>query len=292
MWRCVEEYALIGWMGFLKRRPQKIELIMNKLPHKQGDSRGKLAGYQWIKIANSDNLMAVYCQILLVIAFSAFVVSNFPLAGHAKGKPFYFSSKTKAVKRFGQHYSKRHVRRHGNLGNLSKRRLSHQKVHKNAGNGTRLHYLRSRTQLIRPSKPGLRGYLNGYNGPLVIDVQKELAARRLVEKQGRPDGKSTKRITIISGKSTTQFLNGGALDGQSIDGQAKSTLKPHIIEENSGGVRIIYYDDNKCEGGYDCIIRQGNLPSSPKIIIIGKKRAKYQYMQEEESGVKIFYPPS
>lgn len=100
----------------------------------------------------------------------------------------------------------------------------------------------------------IRGQYKTPTGPLVIDVQKAIKLKKF-------------RVTT---------RNHGARDD----------INRQVIDNGIGGVRVIYYDDAKCEAGYDCVIRLGNAPSSPKVIVIGKKRA------EKTPGPIIIYPPS
>ncbi len=101
-------------------------------------------------------------------------------------------------------------------------------------------------------------FANTYNaprGPKVINVSEVLSHRRL-------------KITI--NRNTT----------------VSSPLKPHILDNGPGGPRVIYYDDSKCEGGYDCVIRLGGKASSPKLIVLGTKQLS------KPEGPLIIYPPS
>jgi len=52
------------------------------------------------------------------------------------------------------------------------------------------------------------------------------------------------------------------------------------------GPRAVYYRESQCNNGYDCVIRLGNSFSSPKIIVVGKKRSI------DNMRPKIIYPPS
>ena len=89
-----------------------------------------------------------------------------------------------------------------------------------------------------------------FNGPLVINIRQVLANRK------------------NKGKSVVDNSN------------------RHIIE-GIGGSRVLFYDESQCDNGYDCTIRLGGRASSPKIIVIGKKRKI-----DEGAGPHIIYPPS
>ena len=89
-----------------------------------------------------------------------------------------------------------------------------------------------------------------YNGPLVINIQQALAQR-----------------------------NG-------VYGVLKPNSNRHVIE-GIGGTRVLYYNESQCDGGYDCVIRLGEKPSSPKIVIVGEKRKV-----NESTAPHIIYPPT
>jgi len=93
-----------------------------------------------------------------------------------------------------------------------------------------------------------------YKGPLVINV---------------PRVHARKRLKVIS-----------ATNRNPVQG-----LDEKIIDDRPGGVRVIYYSENRCNSGYDCIIRLGNTTSAPKIIIVGPNR-------DNNNGPLIIYPPS
>ena len=87
---------------------------------------------------------------------------------------------------------------------------------------------------------------NRYNGPLIININEALAQKGRLRGAPNPNR--------------------------------------HVIE-GIGGARVLYYDQSHCDNGYDCTIRLGDEPSSPKIVIIGEKRKI-----DEESGPHIILP--
>ena len=89
-----------------------------------------------------------------------------------------------------------------------------------------------------------------FNGPLVINIRQVLANRK----------NTGENIVVNSNR--------------------------HIID-GIGGARVLFYDEKQCDNGYDCTIRLGGKPSSPKIIVIGEKRKI-----DESAGPHIIYPPS
>ena len=92
-----------------------------------------------------------------------------------------------------------------------------------------------------------------YNGPLVIDVPTALFKRR----------------HIIIGTGNSQA----------------NELQPHVTGADTAQPRVVYFNEEKCEAGYDCTIRLGTSSSSPKIIVVGDRTRK-------TSGTpQITYPP-
>ncbi|MCF6320394.1 MAG: hypothetical protein L3J32_01315 [Rhizobiaceae bacterium] len=100
-----------------------------------------------------------------------------------------------------------------------------------------------------------------YNGPLVIKVPPAHSRKGL---------KARNRLKVISIDSRNPMRG----------------LDEKIIDDGPGGVRIIYYNENRCNSGFDCVIRLGNSDSAPKIIVVGPKRDR------GSGGPLIIYPPS
>ena len=63
-----------------------------------------------------------------------------------------------------------------------------------------------------------------------------------------------------------------------------------LIDRGPGRDGVIYYNEEQCTAGYDCNIRLGNSVTSPRIIVIGKKRRENP--KETDQAPRIFYPPS
>lgn len=133
----------------------------------------------------------------------------------------------------------------------SRKNVGHAKSSRNHSRPVIKHQRRHKTVRHHYSN---RGHYKSPTGPLVIDVHKALKRKKL--------------------KITTYRQN------------APKGLNRQVIDNGIGGVRVIYYDDSKCDSGYDCIIRLGNSRSSPKIIVIGEKR------MEQPAGPIVIYPPS
>ena len=128
-----------------------------------------------------------------------------------------------------------------------------------------------------------------YDGPQVIDVHKALRHNRKARMRHDYRGhKSRKRLKI----TTTN----------TIAAEIAANVTSHVIRDGTRGEVLIYYNDAKCEGGYDCIMRLGKSPSSAKVIVVGEKRAmdfvndNTQTNEGKETAAetlpRIIYPPS
>ena len=73
-----------------------------------------------------------------------------------------------------------------------------------------------------------------------------------------------------------------------ITGTANRKIKGDIVNEYQSEPTIAYYDEKKCDGGQDCVIRLGHTSAAPKIIVVGD-----QQLQKNSSDKKprIIYPP-
>ncbi|MCP4070673.1 MAG: hypothetical protein GY742_02880 [Hyphomicrobiales bacterium] len=223
----------------------------------------------------SSNYFSQFCHALAVLAISTFVLNTGSIESTALAKTKYSSGKSNISR--SHHSSRRHkTRRHYNGHHRSSRKSGHHRRYTKR-HGTHYRYGKHgsyQNYRYRPVR---------YRGPSVINVRGALLNKRAgntrLSHRYRGHGKyyrshhgNNRRIVVT-----------GAMASQNND------IIRHILPEDPRGMTAIYYNTKLCEQDYDCVMRVGTRRSSSKIIVVGSKRDKANYV--ESNGVKIIYPP-
>ena len=109
-------------------------------------------------------------------------------------------------------------------------------------------------------------------GAKVINVARALEARKSAGRH-----KKGFKITI---RSNSPAISGPAAEHS------------RLLSRDGYGLAVPDFGDMNCQVDYDCTIRMGNSPSSPKIIVVGQKRAVPSSDSGVNPGPKIIHPPS
>lgn len=216
------------------------------------DFRKLIAARHRSGVVSLREIMKSGLSVVLMLSVGAFTLLSFVTGVEAgNNRPNYAHIGKPMVKRHRASQT-RHYRKTGRHHRASRtqRRSIYFRSGTHQGQRTRHRVPRS----YYAGFNGSRYNRSRYNGPRVINVRQAL---------------SSKRIRIIN--RTTR--------------QNENHLTRHVINDGSGQPRVVYYDDRKCDGGYDCVLRFGNVASSPKIIVVGKNR------KVQSSGPQIIHPP-
>jgi|GEM_PF-5854233 len=197
----------------------------------------------------------------------------------AEAKAKYFSGKTshsRGYKRSGYRSNYRSGRKH-----ISGHKQGRRHYQSRNGKPRGFSQQRHPVKYHQARKPGHKRHgkfayqPKPYHGPSIIDVQKVLADKRA--------RRSKAGYRLHHHRISRVVINGAAVT-------PRTNLYRHIERDDATGVSVIYFDKEKCDQGYDCVMRMGLSRSSAKIIVVGAKRA--QRPDADHNLPRIIYPPN
>ncbi len=216
-----------------------------------------------------------YC--LAILAISLFGLNGGPIDNKAVAKAKYFSGKTNHSRGY-QRSGRKHIRNHHNAtrhyqSGRVKHRRNIQKRH------------RSNYRQARRNRHGIFNLQpSRYRGPSVINVHKVLTTKKARKSRARYRQHNYRRHHrgLYSGINRVAITNPALIP--------QTNLYQHIERDDATGVSVIYFDKDKCDQGYDCVMRLGAKRSSAKIIVVGTKQR--DRLGKDQKTPKIIYPPN
>ena len=147
--------------------------------------------------------------------------------------------------------------------------FAHKSIHKKTNYNARV----IRASIGRDVSPGRLDRSFRSPGAKVINVARVLEARRKSQRRHKKGFK----VTIHSNSPT-------------VSGPAAEHMR--LLNRDGYGLVVPDIGEMNCQAEYDCIIRLGTSPSSPKIIVVGEKRSVPGRDSAANPGPKIIHPPS
>ncbi len=231
----------------------------------------------------SQFCLGLVCHGLAILAISMFVLNTGSIESTALAKAKYSSGKSNISR--SHHSSRRHkTRRHHSGQHRNSRKSGHHRRYTKR-HGSQYRYAKRHGSRYRYGKHG--SYQNyryrpvRYRGPSVTNVRGALLNKRAGNT--RPSYRHHDKHRRIRYGNIRRIVIPGAMAAQYND------ITRYVLPEDPRGITAMYYNTKLCEQDYDCVMRLGTRRSSPKIIVVGSKRDKADFV--ESNGVKIIYPP-